>query len=370
MATVATAATVITIPDIDSIPTDPDADPNADPKTKKVYEENLNQQLICPDCNEYPPNLIEEFSSGDMVCGSCGLVLGDRIVDTRSEWRTFANDDQGGDDPSRVGDAGNPLLDGSQLQTTIGFGEGLRSRELHRAQNRSLHDKGEKHLRSIWSEMETLCNSIHLPAITIQAAQHIYKLTEDAKLFKGKPQEAVIAGCIFIACRQTKESRTFKEVYSLTKVSKKEIGRTFKALEKFLQTKRDAHGSKREVVNWENTDTLKATDLCQRYCQSPLLHFRNPVFMENMAKYVADKSSSLKDLAGRSPLSIAAASIYLASHLFGEPRLSKDISDVAGVSDGTIKTAYRLMHPCVEDLIEKDWLFPKGTGRLDRLPAN
>ncbi|KAI0172219.1 cyclin-like protein [Hypoxylon sp. FL1284] len=360
-------ATVASRPDIES--NQPQLDPS---KAEEGYRENLNQQLICPDCNESPPNLVEEFSSGDMVCGSCGLVLGDRIVDTRSEWRTFANDDQGGDDPSRVGDAGNPLLDGAQLQTSIGYGEGMRSRELHRAQNRSLHDKGEKHLRSIWGEMETLCNSINLPAITIQAAQHIYKLTEDAKLFKGKPQEAVIAGCIFIACRQTKESRTFKEVYSLTKVSKKEIGRTFKALEKFLQTKRDAHpaGSKREVVNFENTSTIGAADLCQRFCQSHKLHFRNPVFMENIAKVIALKSSSLSALAGRSPLSIAAASIYMASHLFGEARSSKDIAEVAGVSDGTIKTAYRLMHPSRDVLIEKDWLGPKGAGRLERLPVN
>ena len=49
------------------------------------------------------PNIIEDFRSGDVVCGNCGLVLGPRIIDTRSEWRTFSNDDGGGDDPSRVG---------------------------------------------------------------------------------------------------------------------------------------------------------------------------------------------------------------------------------------------------------------------------
>ncbi len=30
------------------------------------YQQDLNNILICPDCREYPPNLIEEFSSGDM----------------------------------------------------------------------------------------------------------------------------------------------------------------------------------------------------------------------------------------------------------------------------------------------------------------
>src|SRR5882757_6178644 len=95
----------------------------------KPWEANHNVSIICPDCRETPANLVEEFSSGDMVCGSCGLVLGDRIVDTRSEWRTFSNDDQGNDDPSRVGEAANPLLNGSQLQTEISFGDGnIRSR--------------------------------------------------------------------------------------------------------------------------------------------------------------------------------------------------------------------------------------------------
>lgn len=54
---------------------------------------NLNVRVSCPDCKVIPPNIIEEFASGDLVCGDCGLVLGDRIIDTRSEWRTFANDD-------------------------------------------------------------------------------------------------------------------------------------------------------------------------------------------------------------------------------------------------------------------------------------
>lgn len=41
------------------------------------YKENaqISNILMCPDCKEYPPNLVEEFSNGDMVCSSCGLVV-------------------------------------------------------------------------------------------------------------------------------------------------------------------------------------------------------------------------------------------------------------------------------------------------------
>ena len=52
-----------------------------------TYGPDLSVRLICPDCRDPNPNIVEEFGSGDLVCGSCGLVLGDRIVDTRSEWR-------------------------------------------------------------------------------------------------------------------------------------------------------------------------------------------------------------------------------------------------------------------------------------------
>lgn len=52
-----------------------------------AFGPDLAVRLICPECRDPNPNIVEEFGSGDLVCGSCGLVLGDRIVDTRSEWR-------------------------------------------------------------------------------------------------------------------------------------------------------------------------------------------------------------------------------------------------------------------------------------------
>ena len=190
--------------------------------------------LICPDCKEVPPKLVEEYSSGDMVCGDCGLVLGDRIVDTRSEWRTFSNDDQNNDDPSRVGDGPNLLLNGEQLQTSIAFGDGSKgARDLNRAQNKLVQDKGNKTLLAAYKEIGAMCDAIVLPKIVSDHAKHLFKMVHDANAFRGKSQETVIAGCIFIACRHCDVPRTFREVFALTKVPKKEIGRIFKALEKF-----------------------------------------------------------------------------------------------------------------------------------------
>jgi hypothetical protein len=58
------------------------------PKPQQAaFAPDLSVRLICPDCRDPNPTIIEEFGAGDLVCAGCGLVLGDRVVDTRSEWR-------------------------------------------------------------------------------------------------------------------------------------------------------------------------------------------------------------------------------------------------------------------------------------------
>ncbi|KAI1269084.1 cyclin-like protein [Xylariaceae sp. FL1019] len=337
------------------------------PAEQAAWEQNLNEIVMCPDCREFPPNLVEEFSSGDMVCGSCGIVLGDRIIDTRSEWRTFANDDQNNDDPSRVGDAVNPLLNGSQLETTIAFGDGRASRDLQRTQNKLNRDKSTQALLTAYREISDFCNAMTIPKTTQDAAKHIYKLADDVKFFKGKDTKIIIAGCIFVACRHAGVARSFRDIFQLTKVTKKEIGRTFKSLERFLQSNPAATAYLRgNEAGRPSTSSTNATEFCERYCNS--LRFNNTHLIARLSSELCEKTSSVVDLAGRSPLSVAAACIYMISHLMGEGKQSKAIANVAGVSDGTIKTAYRFLYNERETLVEKDWL-AKG-GSLDRLPIN
>jgi hypothetical protein len=199
------------------------------------WRENLNVRMICHECREDPPNLVEDHASGDMVCSTCGLVLAERNVDVSSEWRTFSNDDQGNDDPSRVGDGPNALLNGAQLNTGIAFGDGMRSKDLHRAQNKANVDKGNKPLLVAYKQIGALCDGWQLPNSVSDTTKHLYKDASEAGLAKGKSQDALIAGCLFYACRRNNVARTFREVYELTRVTKKEIGRTFKALEKFIR---------------------------------------------------------------------------------------------------------------------------------------
>ncbi|KAK3117099.1 transcription initiation factor IIB [Teratosphaeriaceae sp. CCFEE 6253] len=345
-------------------------EPMVQPK-QEPWLENLNVKMICKDCKEDPPELYEDHSSGDLMCANCGLVLAERTVDMSSEWRTFSNDDQGNDDPSRVGDGPNSLLNGAQLNTSIAFGDGMKSRELHRAQNKANLDKGNKNLLMAYKQIGALCDGWHLTGTVSDTAKHLFKDADESRLFKGKSQEALIAGCVFLACRRNQVPRSFREVMELTKVSKKEIGRTFKTLEQFLMN-RDKESNKQKITvaggqvaaqpEYQGTSTAAPQELCARYCDA--LNMTHQV--SYVATALATRMTELGILAGRSPLSSAAACIYMAGHLMGQVKSAKDIQAVARVSDSTIRHAYKLLYQDKDKLITEEVL-ARGADK-ERLP--
>lgn len=332
-----------------------------------VYKEDLGNVLCCPDCKEIPPNLVEEFSSGDTVCQSCGVVVGSRIIDTRSEWRTFANDDQAGDDPSRVGGPQDEFIDGEHLATTVAFSESKAHKALARTQNNHTLDKGQKSLMQGYKEIAAYCETIHMGQNVTNAAKHIFKLVDKHKVLRGKSQEAIIAGCIFIACRQNGAARTFKEIYNLTNVGKKEVGRIFKALQTFLLKIQDTEdGTGLNAVNNYEHKAAEAAELVKRYISN--MGFKNQQKITTLARDLCVASKESTDMVSRSPLSIAASCIYAACNIVGEPRQSAEISRQSGVSDGTLKNTYKIFYQDRKIIIKEEWLGKGGWASVPYAP--
>jgi transcription initiation factor TFIIB len=371
-------------------------EPPVQKKQDDEWRENLNVRMICQECREDPPQLYEDHASGDMVCTTCGLVLAERNVDVSSEWRTFSNDDQGNDDPSRVGDGPNALLNGAQLNTGVAYTDGPRSKDLHRAQSKINVEKGNKPLLVAYKQIGALCDGWQLPGAVSDTTKHIYKDASEAGLAKGKSQDALIAGCLFFACRRNNVPRTFREVTELTRVSKKEIGRTFKALEKFIRERDDqrlksgestsmvAGGKFYVLLTLDDVHTMlnlyllgtvvsqesynpsahrqDPSDLCNRFCSMLDMDQKTT----NVAIQLAAKLKDSGSLAGRSPLSAAAASIFMAGHLMGVPKSAKEIANVVGVSDSTIRGAYKLLYQEKDILLDAE-ILARGVN-VEKLP--
>lgn len=217
-----------------------DDDPVIDPQEANKYRDDLNVKILCPDCRNDPPNLIEDFSAGDTICGDCGVVLGERIVDSRSEWRTFANDESGGDDPSRVGKAQGAFDEGEGLETSVGFSEGSGSRDLQRAQQKASGGRSDKHLNDGLAQVSLLCSRLGLESRVQDSAKQIWQMiSKNPKNFKNKNADALVAACVFQGCRQQQQPRSFKEINVVAKVSKKEVGKMHRLLEAYLRKKKE-----------------------------------------------------------------------------------------------------------------------------------
>lgn len=335
------------------------------PPPKPSFGPDLAIRLICPECKDPNPKIIEEFGSGDLVCGTCGLVLGDRIVDTRSEWRTFANDE--GDDPSRVGAASDPLMDGiEQLDTLISFRDnntGI-ARELQRAASRSSASRAERNLLSAFREISNMCDSFSLPKTISDIAKQLYKRSDEEKLLRGKSLDAVIAACIFIACRQAHVPRTFREICQLTRVPKKTIGQCYKALEQAFNLTPGAGAASLQGEKSGSVPGTGAEDLLVRYCN----HLDLPPNVQSIASDIIIEARKHGIAAGRSPVSIAGAAIFFACHLLGKTKNIKDIGAVAGVSDGTMRLVYKLFYVEKAKLVKQEWI-DSGKVSLARLPS-
>ncbi|KAJ7693902.1 cyclin-like protein [Mycena rosella] len=337
--------------------------PLAAPQVQKVqapsYGPDLSVRLICPECRDPNPEIAEEFGSGDLVCRNCGLVLGDRIVDTRSEWRTFANDE--GDDPSRVGAAGDPLMEGrEQLDTVVSFrdgGSGM-ARELQRAASRAQSSRAERNLLTAFRDISSWCDQFSLPKTISDIAKQLYKRSDEEKLLRGKPLDAVIAACIFIACRQAHVPRTFREICNLTHVSKKILGQCYKALEQAFNLTPGA-----SATTSTPSPSSGPENLLVRYCN----HLDLPANVQSICSDIIVEARKHGIADGRSPVSIAGGAIYFTCNLLGKVKSLRDISAVAGVSEGTIKLVYRLYYMDKEKLVKKEWI-DDGKADLSRLP--
>lgn len=247
-----------------------------------------------------------------------------RVIDVGSEWRTFSNE-KSGVDPSRVGGPENPLLNGSDLSTMIGPGTGAASFDgfgTAKYQNRRTvfqrilffmrfiiyeyscgcilfffqMSSSDRALVNAFREINGMADRINLPKTIVDRANTLFKQVHDGKNLKGRSNDAIASACLYIACRQEGVPRTFKEICAVSKISKKEIGRCFKLILKALET---------------SVDLITTGDFMSRFCSNLGL----PNMVQRAATHIARKAVEIDIVPGRSPISVAAAAIYMASQV-------------------------------------------------------
>ncbi|MHA2314833.1 MAG: transcription initiation factor IIB, partial [Candidatus Hermodarchaeia archaeon] len=177
------------------------------PKSGKP-EEELHK---CPNCGS--TNYIKT-PSRELVCAECGLVLDDAVIDFGAEWREFSPEER--NKRARAGPPSTLTMHDKGLSTTIDWrdvdarGHRLDARrraEMQRIRkwhNRSrVYQASERNLASAMSELDRLAGQLDLPQRVRQSGALLYRRALEKNLIRGRSIEAIVAACVYAACRLT-----------------------------------------------------------------------------------------------------------------------------------------------------------------------
>src|SRR2546421_521049 len=123
-------------------------------------------------------------------------------------------------------------------------------------------------------------------------------------------------------CRQSGVPRTLDEIASKSSVDRKSIGRTYRTLVRELGLKLLPQSPR---------------DYIARFCNRLELDMD----VQRKAKEILDKVEKDELASGVAPSGVAAATIYISAILCNKPCTQKEVAEVAGVTEVTIRNRYK-----------------------------
>ncbi|XP_017463148.1 PREDICTED: transcription initiation factor IIB-like, partial [Rhagoletis zephyria] len=272
-------------------------------------------KLRCPHC---PPgtSLIDDPQAGDLICLGCGLVVGDRMIDVKAEWRTFSNERPY--NRSRVGAEESPLYDGLDLPTMIsstchsgrtsqkmkvdcgsaGPGSSHNGSSDRKIRTKKYLSTAQRNLVAGFKEIAEMAEKLKATRPVVESAQFLFKCAQSHNSVRCRPRDAVAAACLFFACRQHQVPRTFKEIGAVCagQASVKDIGRCFKLIRPLVTRKDSAsensssnNNISRNTVYSSSNQRPQLTDYVPRFCG----HLALPLELEKQSSALLEKIDEL-----------------------------------------------------------------------------
>lgn len=293
--------------------------------------DNAEIQSKCLECGS--KNIISDYERAEIVCGTCGLVIEDNLVNTGPEWRAFDHEQR--DKKARVGAPITYTIHDKGLSTTIDWrnkdihgrhipaGNLARMNRLRKLQKRiRVSGSRERNLVFALSELDKYSSILGLPRSVREEASVFYRKAVENKLIRGRSIETAVAASIYFACRRCNLARTLEEIAAVSKISKKELGRTYRFLARELKMK---------------TPLTSPVDYVPRFASE--LNLSGEV--QSKAIEIIKKAAENDLISGKGPVGVAAAALYIASIHLGEGKPQKDVAKVAGVSEVTLRNRYK-----------------------------
>ncbi|MFA6048531.1 MAG: transcription initiation factor IIB [Candidatus Micrarchaeia archaeon] len=289
------------------------------------------QHAKCPECQS--SKLRHDASRGEVVCSECGLVLEENIVSEGPEWRAFDAEQRAS--RARTGAPLKYMSPNKGLVTEIDqYNRDVRGGKIAPSQQAQLYRMRKWHKRASISnsiernlaialtELNRVASHLGLQENVRESSALLYRKCVEKGLIRGRQIESVVSAVIYAICRQYGIPRTLDEIANVAEIPKKEIGRTYRLITQELELKVPLTNPRFYITRF--ITSLKLSGQTQE-----------------KAIDILDQALAKGLISGRGPMGVAAASVYIASVLTGERRTQKEVADVAGVTEVTIRNRYR-----------------------------
>lgn len=296
-------------------------------KSDALLERDMEGAVKCPECGS--KKIFRDKTRGEIVCQSCGLVIEEGMVDVSQEWREF---DSGDSEKKRRSGAPISLARHDKgISTEIGMGYSdifklpASSRpkffRMKKWQQR-ISTATERNLKYALAELKRYTSFLNLPPSVEETIALLYRKAVSKELVRGRSMESVVAGALYAACREHGTPRTLDEIAEVSHVPKREIGRTYRFLARQVGLR---------ILPTDPADYLP------RFASQLELSGHVVTKAIEILKQSKDKELT----SGRGPTGVAAAVLYIAAQLMGEKRTQRQVADVAGVTEVTIRNRYK-----------------------------
>lgn len=280
----------------------------------------------CPACGNRV--IVTDENTGEMFCGRCGIVVTDKIADTGAEWHSFSGDNSS---RTRVGAGSSLKMHDMGLSTVIGpankdsTGRPLSANvkttieRLRTWDSRTqAHTSADRNLRQALNEMDKLKDKIALTDAVIENAAYIYRKAMEKKLIRGRSIQGLVAACIYASCRNAETPRTLDDIANGLNIRRKDVARCYRLIFRELELKVPVVDPVKGIAR-----IASVAELTER--------------SKRRAVMILNKAKKAGMVAGKDPMGIAAAALYIACNGAGESKSQKDISVASGVTEVTIR---------------------------------
>ncbi|WP_117592319.1 transcription initiation factor IIB [Haloprofundus halophilus] len=288
-----------------------------------------DESVRCPECGGH---VVTDTEHGETLCEDCGLVVSEDSVDRGPEWRAF--DAREKDQKSRVGAPTTNTMHDKGLSTNIdwrnkdAYGNSLGSRQRQKMQRLRkwnerfrTRDSKERNLKQALGEIDRMASALGLPKNVRETASVIYRRALGEDLLPGRSIEGVATACVYAAARMAGVPRSLDEIADVSRIEKSEVARTYRYVVRELKLEVKPADPEQYVPRFASSLGLSEE-------------------AEHRARQLLKNAKEKGVHSGKSPVGLAAAAVYAAALLTNEKTTQAAVSDVADISEVTIRNRY------------------------------